>query len=105
METYCEEVLFRATTERGEWAFKNDGIKNHIVEENEDGTFKLSICYDRYVDQDGNIVNRPVWIVFPHCHKNEDSVLGYSCDSNDLKDKEDKIIFNIIIPDEEDEDE
>ena len=99
METYYEEVLFKATTERGDWAFENKWVKNYIIEKNEDGTFKLSICYDRYLNQNGDIINQPVWIVFPHCHKDEDSVLGYSCDSNDLK--EDKTIFTITIPDEE----
>ena len=98
-----KNIIFKATTDKGEWAFENKWIQNHIIEENEDGTFKLSICYDRYLDQNGDIVNRPVWVVFPHCHKDEDSILGYSCDRNDLKD--DKTICTIIIPKEEETDE
>lgn len=87
-----------AHTDYGEIKFDTDNQINYAKEDNHDGTTKLSIRYDKYT-LDGKIINAPAWLVFPHCHPDANSPLGYSCDSNDLR--EDRTIFKIIFPDAE----
>lgn len=74
-----------------------DRIINQIVESNGDGTFKLSIKFSSYYDQ-GKIVEQPFWLVFSHCHKDDESEFGYACYSNDYLKSGNKEIFYISIP-------